>query len=336
MCINDKRIQSMKKLFSKYFHSNSNAEEANTVLDYLKDQQNDSEITELLTDKWNRNLNETIENPKSNPSLFKRIIREINYADNLVLSRKLKIYKYSIGVAAVLMIGLIIGSLLVVNKVSSTYQSQDLQHVQTPYGVKTTITLPDGSAVCINSGTNISYPGTFGDSRNLKLVGEAYFDVQKSKKPFVVSTRFGDVTVHGTSFNVKAYPDEEYFEVTLVEGSVGVRKSNDKQSIRLKPGQHAYLENNTLKVKNAETKYYTSWKEGKMIFNREPFPNFIRKLERWYNIDIKYADPKLNELWYSGTIEMETISEVMDLISKAAPITYKYNSKNRVFTLKSK
>ena len=142
--------------------------------------------------------------------------------------------------------------------------------------------------------------------------------------------------MYGTSFNVKAYADEEYFEVTLVEGSVGIRQAKTKQSLRLKPGQHAYLDDNQLKIKNTDTKYYTSWKEGKMIFYREPFPDFIRKLERWYNIKIEYVDPKLDELWYSGTIEMETVSEVMDLISKAASIEYQYNSKTRVFKLNLK
>ena len=85
-----------------------------------------------------------------------------------------------------------------------------------------------------------------------------------------------------------------------------------------------------------ETKYFTSWKDGKLLFNKEPFPDFIKKLERWYNVKIEYSDPELDKLWYTGTIEMETISEVMEMISKAAPVKYSFNNKTRVFTIKAK
>ena len=326
----------MKKLFSKYFYSTSNPEEAGYILNYLKNSSNDSKITDLMEPHWDRNLNETLENPRSNPSLLKRVIREINYADNVILSRKLKVYKVALRIAAVLIIGIVVGSVILVSNYSNNKLTENLQFVQTPLGVKTKIKLDDGSTVWMNSGSQISYPVKFRRTRKIELSGEAYFDVAKSKKPFIVSAKFGDIAVYGTSFNVKAYPDEESFEVTLEEGRVGIESLNGNQSIHLKPGQQAYLENNSLKVKSIDTEYYTSWKDGKMIFKREPFRSFVTKLERWYNIDIEYSDPELDEIWYSGTIEMETISEVMDLISKSAPITYNYDRKNRVFTLKTK
>ncbi len=326
----------MKKLFSKYVHSTCNPEEASAVIDYLKNKANDPEIISYMEPYWKNQLSNDEEEPKTNPSLFKRIIREINYADNLRLNKKLKLYKTALKIAAVLVVGLIIGSSLLVNNFSSQNIAKDVRHIKTPYGVKTDVSLPDGSVMWINSGSNASFPGKFGKSRNIKLAGEAFFDVKESKKPFIVSTRLGNITVHGTSFNVKAYSDEEYFEVTLVEGSVDIQQNDNKQTVRLKPHQHAYLENNQLKVKSIEPQYYTSWKDGKMIFNKEPFPSFIRKLERWYNIDIEYNDPKLEEMWYSGTIEMETVSEVMDLVSKAASISYSYDNTTRIFTLKSK
>ncbi len=324
----------MKRLFSKYIHSTCNPEEANSILKFLKKAASEQKIFKLMEPHWDRRMKESFEKPKSNPTLFKRIIKEISFADNQILTRKLKIYKLSLRIAAVLIVGLLIGSLVVFKSVPD--YSQSLQSVVTPFGVRTNITFPDGSTGWINSGSNISYPGKFGKTRKVTLVGEAFFDVEKSSHPFIVSTQFGDITVKGTSFNVRAYPDEEFFEVTLVEGSVDVKKRNGKKSILLKPGEQAYLEDNVLKVKTINAKFYTSWKDGKIIFAREPFPNFIRKLERWYNIDIVYDDPRLNELWYSGTIEMETISEVMEMIGKAASVTYSYNSKNRKFTLSTK
>ena len=110
---------------------------------------------------------------------------------------------------------------------------------------------------------------------------------------------------------------------------------NSENEVTLQPGEQVVKTTTGFLVKQVETKYYTSWKDGKLLFNREPFPSFIKKLERWYNVKIEYSDPELDKLWYTGTIEMETISEVMEMISKSAPVTYSFNNKTRVFTIKA-
>lgn len=140
----------------------------------------------------------------------------------------------------------------------------------------------------------------------------------------------------GTSFNVKAFTDDNAFETTLEEGVVTFKTKNALNEVTLKPGEQVVKTAKGFTVKPVETKYFTSWKEGKLLFNREPFPSFIKKLERWYNVKIEYTDPKLDKLWYTGTIEMESVSEVMEMIGKAAPISYQFNNKTRVFTIKAK
>jgi ferric-dicitrate binding protein FerR (iron transport regulator) len=142
--------------------------------------------------------------------------------------------------------------------------------------------------------------------------------------------------VKGTSFNVKAYADDNSFETTLEEGIVVFKVKNSLNEVTLRPGEQVVKTAKGFSVEQVETKYFTSWKEGKLLFYKEPFPSFIKKLERWYNVKIKYTDSKLNELWYTGTIEMEAISEVMEMISKAAPVSYSFNNKTRVFTIKAK
>jgi ferric-dicitrate binding protein FerR (iron transport regulator) len=203
-------------------------------------------------------------------------------------------------------------------------------------GAKSKIVLPDSSLVWLNSGSTLSYPQQFGKNRQITLAGEAYFEVMKNEKPFVVSTNYGDVKVKGTSFNVKAYSDDNSFETTLEEGVVAFKVKNTENEVTLQPGEQVIKTASGFNVKQVETKYFTSWKDGKLLFNKEPFPEFIKKLERWYNVKIEYSDPELDKLWYTGTIEMETISEVMEMISKAAPVKYNFNNKTRVFTIKAK
>jgi ferric-dicitrate binding protein FerR (iron transport regulator) len=122
----------------------------------------------------------------------------------------------------------------------------------------------------------------------------------------------------------------------LEEGVVVFNVKNIENEVTLKPGEQIEKTATGFNVKPVETRYFTSWKDGKLLFNREPFPSFIKKLERWYNVKIEYADTELDKLWYTGTIEMETISEVMEMISKAAPVKYSFNNKTRVFTIKAK
>jgi ferric-dicitrate binding protein FerR (iron transport regulator) len=250
--------------------------------------------------------------------------------------RKIKIYTWALRAAAVLLVALLFSNIFFFQRSEQNQLVEQLQTIVTPRGAKTNISLPDGSLVWLNSGSTLSYPTKFSKNRPVTLVGEAYFEVAKSEKPFVVTTAYGDVEVKGTSFNVKAYNDDNIFETTLEEGVVAFKVKDAENGVTLKPGEQVGKTNDGFTVKQVETLYFTSWKDGKLLFNREPFPGFIKKLERWYNVKIEYKDSELDELWYTGTIEMESISEVMEMISIAAPVTYSFNNKTRVFTIKAK
>jgi ferric-dicitrate binding protein FerR (iron transport regulator) len=211
-----------------------------------------------------------------------------------------------------------------------------MQTISTPFGARIKTVLPDSSIVWLNSGSSLTFPTVFGKFRKVTLLGEAFFEVTKNSNPFIVSAKGKEVEVKGTSFNVKSFPETKSLETTLVEGTVIVRNTVTMKEVTLRPGQHATLTENEISVKNVETNILTCWKDGKLIFNKEPFPEFVKKLERWYNVKIEYDDQTLNDLWYTGTIEMETISEVMEMLSIAAPVTYSFNNKERVFTIKAK
>jgi transmembrane sensor len=326
----------MKNLFKKYYHSDLHPDEFSEVKDFIGNKKNESIIFSLMKPFWDKQMNETDVSPQKNPALYKRIKEAVLLEKQKAAQRKISIYTWGLRVAVVLVVTLLTSNIFFFQKSAGNQFAETVQTITTPYGAKTNINLPDGSLVWLNSGSTLSYPTKFSNSRSVTLVGEAFFEVEKSNKPFIVSTDYGNVEVKGTSFNVKAFTDDNSFETTLEEGIVTFITKNTLNEVTLKPGEQVVKTATGFTVKKVETKYFTSWKEGKLLFNKEPFPSFIKKLERWYNVKIECPYPKLDDLWYTGTIEMESISEVMEMISKAAPISFNFNNKTRVFTIKAK
>ncbi len=259
-------------------------------------------------------------------SLFKRVQPTGNHQ-----KRKITLPRVVASLAAAFFLGVILTVLVAENEdTGNIFVTHD---ISTPLGAKTNFELPDGSLVWLNSGTTLSYPSKFGDKRSVELMGEAFFEVVKAKEPFVISTEYGDVEVKGTSFNVKAFKNE-VFETTLVSGIVSITEKNTKKQITLHPGEQADIFNSEISVKNVDTELYTSWKDGKLIFREEYLPSAVKRLERWYNVTIELDDdPRLSKIWYSGSLEMESFSEVMGLLKFTAPISFQYNEKTRTIRI---
>ena len=240
---------------------------------------------------------------------------------------------WAASVAAAFIIGALITTVVIKPTNQETSPIVQMQNVHTPHGAKTNFQLPDGSIVWLNSGSELSFPSQFDKTRPVTLTGEAFFEVEKSSKPFIVSTIYGEVEVQGTSFDVKAFANEG-FQTTLVEGSVKVKGRNNSDVVALQPGQQANLSENKIIVGNVETELFTSWKEGKLIFRDEQLPLVAKRLERWYNVKIELAgDKRLTEIRYNGTLEMESFSEVLQLLKVTAPIDYTYNEKTRTIKI---
>jgi ferric-dicitrate binding protein FerR (iron transport regulator) len=328
----------MKNLFRKYFNSTLRPDEFHKIAKFIGKKENESAIVKEIKPFWDNSLRKATGLVEPNRSVFQNIKEAIRVEERNLNRRKIKVYSLGLKIAAVLILGLITSTVFfsLQDVKNQGLLSENIQTITSPYGARTNITLPDGSIVWLNSGTTLSFPVSFNKIRPVKLAGEAYFKVAKSNQPFIVSTQYGEVEVKGTSFNVKAFSDDNSFVVTLEEGIVALKGKNTEDEVTLSPGQMAEQTNKGFSVTNVETRFYTSWKEGKLIFSKEPFPTLIKKLERWYNVKIDYNDPKLNQIWYTGTIEMESISEVMEMICKASPVSYSFNNKTRVFTIKPK
>ena len=222
----------------------------------------------------------------------------------------------------------------------------DIQYaeMEVMYGQTGHLYLFDGTEVWLNSGTKLKYPNKFNQNeRDVFIEGEAFFKVKPNKKlPFKVKTGKLEVEVLGTSFNVMAYPTEEKQSIFLVEGSVQINNPDGNKIGEISPGQMAIKTEGdpTIQVQNADPYFYTSWKNGKIIFNSEKLSDIAKKMERWYNVEIRFSEESLKDYNFSGTIlRNKPIDQTIMAMEQLAPIKFKYevrpNEKN-VITIMSK
>ncbi|NEW83888.1 MAG: DUF4974 domain-containing protein [Mariniphaga sp.] len=321
----------MEKQFTKYLNGTASPVEfAQVIKSICSDDNRDNVSTEILK-LWEKTLSAAIEN-KENSQLLDKIHHRIALEESKSIARRFTLYRNLLKVAAILIVGLITTTAIFYYKPEKQLYTGIIETVTTPYGARTSFKLPDGSEVWLNSGSTISFPRQYAAIRNVELTGQAYFKVLKDGKPFIVKTRLGAIEVMGTSFDVKAYADET-FETTLVEGSVKV-SNNTNQLETLKPGQQsAITPANEISLKEVNTELSTSWREGKLLFVNEPFQNVAKALERWYNVKIELQGDRLKKLGYTGTIEMETFGEVLELINTTTSINYKFNKNTRILKI---
>ena len=248
-------------------------------------------------------------------------------------SRKLFL-QWTISVAAMLMVGLII-SLLLPKK--NVYQPENLQVFTVPLGSRSSVLLSDGTEISLNSGSKLSYTSNFSSqNRMVTLSGEAFFHVKSdSKHPFTVKTKDFDILVTGTQLNVCSYNEDLFSTTTLVEGKVNLEIHDTDQLISFMPGEKFSLDRNALQYSLTTTNVEqdVAWKDGQFIFKNIPFPELVKRLERWYDVKLTFSDLRLTKYSYSGRFKnQETIWQVLDAIKMTSPIDY-YKTTFREFEI---
>jgi transmembrane sensor len=321
----------MENHIRKYLNGTANPQEFSAVLEELCSEDSLKEENLELLKWWEETLTTAVENRK-NSQLLDKIHHRIALEESKKTARQLTLYRNLLKVAAILITGLLVSSILLYQPRKQQEFIPVTETVSTPYGARTSFLLPDGSEVWLNSGSSVSFPRQYGAIRRVDLKGEAYFKVIKNGKPFVVTTSYGNVEVMGTTFDVKAYQNED-LETTLVDGVVKVSDCAS-QMHTLNPGQQSVLTTDKIfTISNVNTELVTSWKDGKLTFVKEPFAKVVRELERWYNVSIELQGERLKKLCYTGTIEMETFGEVLELLNVTTPIKYQYNKNTRVLKI---
>jgi ferric-dicitrate binding protein FerR (iron transport regulator) len=209
-----------------------------------------------------------------------------------------------------------------------TQLADQVTDIKVGKGERASITLPDGTAVRLNSGSVLSYKQDFGKKdRCVSLSGEGYFDVQKDpEKKFTVHTECMNIEVTGTSFNVYAYPDKDILEMALVRGGVAVFSLRSPfEKINVASNEKVIYDKKTGTMKKIITSntLETAWISKQLVFRSEPIDVVLKKLGRKYGVSIKVVDSLPHKDMYTGVFDKEDVEEVMDILK----IHYGFNYK---------
>ena len=315
-------------------------------------------------------LNKSFEEDSS--KMWKRLKYEItNKQDHsttatihLLNTWKSKGIKRILAIAASLLFAFFIGRTVGYIYPSNENITLNPQHYQvtTPNGTRSELLLADGTKVWLNAGSTLKYAENYNKSkREVELTGEAFFQVKTDKsKPFTVTSSGLKIQALGTSFNIKAYPEDETLVATLVEGRLiieGKSRRGSEFKYVLTPKQKLVCIKTAVKepiitwrkdlakditdadkepvtreishiriASNINTELYTSWKDSRWIIEGEKLSNLVIMLERRYNVKILYEPDELNILTFTGTIENETLEQVLHVLQLSAPLKYEFGT----------
>jgi ferric-dicitrate binding protein FerR (iron transport regulator) len=264
----------------------------------------------------------------------------------------------AVSVAATILVAFGLGFYLHSVVVKQPAQSSEViyNEVSSPAGSRSQAVLPDGTRVWLNAGSKIRYPMEFlnGD-RQVTLSGEAYFEVSKMKdKRFIVKAGDLAIRVWGTKFNVKAYPEENTIQTTLVEGSVSILNTKEikPRETYLQPKQTATyykdpaneekipepqkpskapepVQDSELQVQDKiNTVLYTSWKDEKWIIEGKTLGQFAVEMERRYNVKIDFENDYIRNYRFNGIFRDETFEQMLQVIKLSSPVDFSINYNN--------
>lgn len=306
-------------------------EEEQVILDnWISQDVENKEEFEAYIELWKKSkelvLSKTVDVESSLIQTKKRIIG---------LKSKKRWIIYLRQIAAVLLVSVsftfLYNYIIRINKPVEVSEQIIYQEIKAAFGTQTKLLLSDGTNIWLNSGSTLRFPASFNnlDERRVELNGEGYFEVIKNdSKPFIVNTSELDVKVYGTSFNVSAYDEYNSITVALVEGKVSLvkeRNGEQKELIILNP-------NEVVKYNTEETKMYHStcldmykykaWKDGYIMFYNDPIDNVIRRLQKWYNVEIIIEDKALQNYRFTATFVDESLEQTLKLLSLSSPMRY--------------
>ena len=203
-----------------------------------------------------------------------------------------------------------------------------------PKGGEYQVVLADGTKVWLNSASRLIYPQSFmGKERRVVLSGEAFFDVaHDAERPFIVETSRMNVKVLGTRFNVNDYDDNEEVSTTLVNGSVEIF-SGGQQAFRLVPGEQAYGKENELEKREVNVRLYTSWIDGKFLFNNTELEEIAKQISRWYDVEIFFSSENVKKVRFTGAIvKFKPLDDLVRMIESTSQVRFSVKGRTIVIS----
>ncbi len=379
----------IQELFRKYIEGKLSDEEAENLFFLIHDRELEDAAFDEQYRLWERVSGQNMQlHPEETFGRIReklKITDEKLIRDDLILkgleftegrSRKNRVYAFFKYAAVFFIAAFLFGA---VYYLTGTGKNNEITYneITVPYGSKIKIVLEDSSVVWMNSGSVLIYPNDFSETgREVHLEGEAYFNIHKvNHKPFYVRTDDLNIKVLGTQFNVKAYPDEDIVETSVVFGSIQIEKNKEniapgikKEKIHLGARQKAVYSKNSQSLMLEKVEYLTdqplnsireanlvnvdknnkdvnnlqdvgietAWKDNQLIFRNERFESLSKKLERWYNVEIRITDDEIKDYRFTGSIENETVEQAMDAFRIASSLDYTIDRKTIEITKSNK
>lgn len=331
-----------KELLFKYLNNNCTETELREVVAWINSDELDNEDEKLVLGDWNSyKENHSIVDEEQFSIIFDKIQEKIsnkNEGNGFQAKERsliLNVSNWLTKAAAVLLIPVLTFLFYTISenkreaKLYANLATDSLE-VIAPIGSRTVVHLSDGSEVYLNYGSKIKYPQFFtGNTRDVILSGEGFFKVSHNpEKPFIVKTGNLKIKAVGTTFNVLAYPDNNFIETTLLNGKVIVDKvmSNGKSQTleTMTPGQHINysIQTEAISLSEGNTEKYVSWMDGKLIFDDASIVEVTNRLSRIFNVDFQLKD-EIKDYIYTVTFTDEHLFQILDLMTIATPVTYK-------------
>jgi ferric-dicitrate binding protein FerR (iron transport regulator) len=317
--------QNIHQLIIRLFAGEANSEEKKTIEAWLNDKPENRKLFDELKEIW---LSSGIEHNPNHYDVEKAILQFRQKTRFLIekTSRKQQPYRI-MRYAAILLLAAALPFSYYYGK-QSILPSDAFTTITCALGDKTSIVLPDSSRVFLNSGSKLTFNTDFKNgSRRIFLDGEAFFKVRKDPhNPFRVKTSAIEVEVLGTQFNLEAYSNEPIISTTLVTGSLKVTGNN--RSAMIKPNQKLVFDKETRQMKIqelADLSPETDWKDGRLVFGNQSLGELKHDLERWFDVDIHFADEQVKSRRFTGTLERESILEVISYFGRSKYVAYHIN-----------
>ena len=287
---------------------------------------NHEELKMILKEQWDNILNEDLKTHN-----LDHIIHKINYQINSSETKQIarpvtRLITWYARIAAVLLLPLLVYAGMMTYQHQKSVGAVGYAEISAPMGARIKFTLPDGSFGWLNSGSTMKYAMNFNKTREVKLSGQAFFDVKhQDNTKFVVKTKYLDVEVKGTAFDVAAYEDEGETSVSLERGSVLLKSDKFSVPIELKPNDHVVYNTNDLTIKTevVTAPVFSAWKEGKLMLRNASIQELVKQLSRWYNIDVSILGTENIDFRCRATFENENLGEVLRLLKISSQLDYK-------------
>ena len=301
------------------------------LLNYIYGESNSDERIEAF--EW-------IHSNEANKKAFLQLRRIVDYSTfhspNKSEHKKKTVSLWKITKIAAAILIIIATTFLLTPKNESPSNQLVINKVHVAKGNISQLLLSDSTKVWLNSNTSLyqSFSAN-SDIRRVKICGGAFFDVShKEHNPFIVELNGYHIKVHGTKFNVSAYPNDKNITISLLSGSIELTDTLSNSLVKLTPNKEITIKNNQIKVSKILNPEAFNWRKGILSFEQQSYTQIFNVLERAYNVSISYKKSQFENDFFSGKFrKSDGIEHLLNVLKANRNFKYKYNKNSNVITI---